>query len=333
MRLLPDKHDKPLPEPEQGTEVENTETPATSAPLAQMLDEATRPRTRQSLRFLLERLHSGEGDLPQPYADLLSLEFWDALPTREDLSKRGLGRGFGRGFGLSDDLRDPNWQQNMAARMDMQMNMWAVRDVFINRFTFAIPARETLEAIVEHSRSIVEVGAGTGFWARLLTKAGADVVATDLKSDLMQGGVNFDVIDMDGREAVKANPDRDLLTCWPHMDATWLTTALSHLQPGRFVFYIGEWGGCTGHESTRQALKNETLFEEIGYSPMVQFAGIHDDLHIYRRTSHDWIRPKFKETTSTSRQRRREKRRKSSGNDAARTTGSSASGEGSTSGT
>lgn len=44
--------------------------------------------------------------------------------------------------------------------------------------SFAIPCQEAIEAIGRAER-VLEIGAGTGFWARLLANRGVDVVATD----------------------------------------------------------------------------------------------------------------------------------------------------------
>lgn len=51
--------------------------------------------------------------------------------------------------------------------------------VSTQRYAFAIPDDRAVSAIVRHAPKIVEVGAGTGYWARQLADAGADVVAYD----------------------------------------------------------------------------------------------------------------------------------------------------------
>ncbi len=52
------------------------------------------------------------------------------------------------------------------------------RDVFISRYGFSVPTDEALQLIASVSPQwVVEVGAGTGYWARLLNDVGVDVVA------------------------------------------------------------------------------------------------------------------------------------------------------------
>lgn len=53
------------------------------------------------------------------------------------------------------------------------------------KFSWAVPSTPVLEFMVERSPKIVEVGAGTGYWARLLTECGADIIALDTDSTEM----------------------------------------------------------------------------------------------------------------------------------------------------
>lgn len=46
-------------------------------------------------------------------------------------------------------------------------------------FSFAVPGDDVLKEIVSHAPRIVEMGAGTGYWSAMLSRAGADVVAFD----------------------------------------------------------------------------------------------------------------------------------------------------------
>jgi hypothetical protein len=51
----------------------------------------------------------------------------------------------------------------------------------IARYAFALPSDDALDAIVRSApHGIVELGAGTGYWAALLEQRGADVVAFDI---------------------------------------------------------------------------------------------------------------------------------------------------------
>ena len=54
----------------------------------------------------------------------------------------------------------------------------AVRTFACRAYAFAVPNAEALAVLRQHS-PLVEWGAGTGYWAALLQRAGADVVALD----------------------------------------------------------------------------------------------------------------------------------------------------------
>ena len=56
-----------------------------------------------------------------------------------------------------------------------------IQGVIEHTVGFAIPTREALDVIVKHAspRGIVEMGAGTGYWAAMLKDHGADVLAFD----------------------------------------------------------------------------------------------------------------------------------------------------------
>lgn len=56
-----------------------------------------------------------------------------------------------------------------------------IQGVIEHAVGFAIPTREALDVIVRHAspRGVVEMGAGTGFWAAMLSDHGVDVLAFD----------------------------------------------------------------------------------------------------------------------------------------------------------
>jgi hypothetical protein len=52
------------------------------------------------------------------------------------------------------------------------------RDELVHLYSWAIPNEDALRAIAAHG-PILEVGAGNGYWAQLLTERGVDVLAFD----------------------------------------------------------------------------------------------------------------------------------------------------------
>jgi hypothetical protein len=163
-----------------------------------------------------------------------------------------------------------------------------VRDAFTRDYAFAIPCREAVEAF-RRSKAVLELGCGTGFWARVLAAAGIDVIATDhegaaeISNHLQRvGGLAPKFEPMAASEAVARYPDRDVLLCWPYFTgpSEWDFEAVSRLAPGRLIYYIGEGrGGITGTPRLHAFLGEGCRI--IDQVEIPQFHGIRDGLTIY----------------------------------------------------
>lgn len=126
----------------------------------------------------------------------------------------------------------------------------------VRRYAYGVPTDEALDAIAGGSPAgVVELGAGTGYWARLLHERGVDVVAYDRWPP--PSGNNRFVDDVtpwfpvrSGDESVVArHADRTLLLVWPTRNEVWPADALTlfHAAGGTRVVFVGEGpGGRTG---------------------------------------------------------------------------------------
>lgn len=204
---------------------------------------------------------------------IIDRAFWDKrVPTRGELKALGLSTRVDR---YSGEFRRSF------------LDNWEVRQTFIERFGFAVPSREVLERIATLSKSIVEVGAGTGFFASQLARFGVDIVATDLNTEhgyRFNIGEHRQIETLSAIDAVRVYPDRDVFSCWPSLGEDWLFEAARMIRPGRLLFYIGEgYGGCTADDKFHEFVGNPNEFEEVEVVDMVQFYGINDDLYVYRR--------------------------------------------------
>jgi methylase of polypeptide subunit release factors len=54
------------------------------------------------------------------------------------------------------------------------------RDSLVKKYSWAIPDTKALGSIVSLGKPIIEMGCGTGYWARLLHDKGADIIAYDI---------------------------------------------------------------------------------------------------------------------------------------------------------
>lgn len=134
----------------------------------------------------------------------------------------------------------------------------------LRRYGFAVPTGEALDLAAAWSpNGVVEVGAGTGYWAAELTRIGVDVIAYDvepppsLRNRWFAGARPwFPVVRGDERVADHC-PERSLLLVWPTRNETWAADAVArhHDAGGDRVLYVGEaTGGRTGDASLHARL-------------------------------------------------------------------------------
>ncbi len=173
---------------------------------------------------------------------------------------------------------DPGWNP----ALDLYRRMMAepgggehTVEAAIAGHSFAIPTASALGAIAQVSPSgVVELGAGTGYWARLLSDAGVDVLAFDVAPANTPESRWFDStepwypVSVGDEASVAAHPDRTLLLVWPTRDETWPADALDlfHEAGGSTVVYVGEpAGGRTGDDRFHARLGNHDHCHACAY--------------------------------------------------------------------
>lgn len=164
---------------------------------------------------------------------------------------------------------------------DASMHMFTARRPLCQKYSFAIPDSEAIRILVSLS-PIVELGAGTGYWAHLIRKYGGKIEAYDSR----EGKYGFKKPHFpvrDGNETVleKYSPEWSLFLCWPCFDSPFANNALKAFQGDR-VCYVGETKhGCTGDALFHDRLDQCWQVETHHWIP--QWPGIHDQLFVYRR--------------------------------------------------
>lgn len=169
------------------------------------------------------------------------------------------------------------------------------------RFSWAVPDEKAIAKIAEVSpNGVVEIGAGAGYWTKMLRQAGVDVISYDpapVNSKWHKG--SWDEVIFGDHTSVIGHPDRTLLTVWPEYQAEW-SEAMVSLYEGSTVVYVGEgYGGCTGNDGMHAILgadaycwcegkctcqpKAEQLFVETDTVEIPQWCGLHDYLYVYNR--------------------------------------------------
>jgi len=157
-----------------------------------------------------------------------------------------------------------------------------LRDQYIKRFGFSIVTAAAVEFMRRYS-PILEVGAGCGYLAHELRRAGADVVATDLSPGSYAWEELWTKVEkFTAAGAVSRYPRRTLLVAWPEYGGRWAAAALRrHLATGgSTVIYIGEGnGGCTADDSFHRILYER--FERVAVHGIPQFSHLHDRIEVW----------------------------------------------------
>lgn len=168
-----------------------------------------------------------------------------------------------------------------------------VRRACTRPFGWAVPDGEALDVIARWSpEGVVEVGAGTGYWARMLLDRGVDVRPYDLHPfgcrcaadeepvahQLDDGSVVYAACSTDhpktsrwanvvraGVEAAAWHPRRTLLLVWPPYAESMAALALLRYWAagGETLAYVGEGsGGCTGDDRFHALLGDPWWYDE-----------------------------------------------------------------------
>lgn len=176
-----------------------------------------------------------------------------------------------------------------AGQLSLGASFWSRREL-CRRYSFAIPNDAALDAITGLG-PIVELGAGTGYWARLLAARSADIIAFDkAPGDAENSHGNYYSFERSwfpvqvglASEAGR-HPGRALLLVWPCYATSFAHDCLDEYQRagGDVVAYLGEWRGCTGNEQFHDQLDDDWELRQSVDVP--QWDGLHDELRIFRR--------------------------------------------------
>jgi hypothetical protein len=125
------------------------------------------------------------------------------------------------------------------------------------QYAFAVPTRRALNAIAERG-PLLEVGAGTGYWASLLSEMGVDIVAVSSSTwttrfnwektaaDAPMSDVQYMQMKVAGPEAALSAKGRALVLMWPDWGGAGIFSleALEMFE-GTTLICVGEWADST----------------------------------------------------------------------------------------
>jgi hypothetical protein len=151
------------------------------------------------------------------------LSGWDmsCVPAQQRASRDSLKFGCGSAWDLNPLMAlhchlaaySPLTSKSSVAMIEQRFD-W--RTCICSYFSWAVPNLDALHALLALG-PLVELGAGTGYWAWLLTRMGADIVAYDVAESHEGQGYRFrhPLVRDGGVDALKSSGSRALLLCWP----------------------------------------------------------------------------------------------------------------------
>lgn len=166
-------------------------------------------------------------------------------------------------------------------------------------YAWAVPTEEIVRDIAAWG-PILEIGAGKGYWAKMIADAGGDIIATDPYTP-DDTETFYPVESLSDVDAVrKYGTGRTLLMVWPPYDMPVAFNALREFESvrGTRVIYVGEGsGGCTGDDNFHEAIGLGGFFydedaprvKNIGWSSrryeadLPRWYGIYDDVFYFER--------------------------------------------------
>jgi hypothetical protein len=154
------------------------------------------------------------------------------------------------------------------------------------RYAYVLPSDSTL-AILAELGPLVEIGAGTGYWAHRLRSIGVDIVAFD-QATLDGEATNryhlrtrpWTHVEQGDQTVLPGYADRGLFLCWPPLFSS-LGDCLTYYR-GDTVAYIGDGGYRTARlDGLREA------FTKVAAAPvraLDPYPGVRAQLTIWKRT-------------------------------------------------
>jgi hypothetical protein len=162
------------------------------------------------------------------------------------------------------------------------------RTKLCNQFAWAVPCERAISEIAVYE-PLVEIGAGTGYWASLLRSRGVDILAYDIAPPHLIE--NHYHVKLTYTEVLHGGPhaphvlsalggDRTLLLCWPpYLDSMACDSLRSYR--GKHVIFVGEYQGCCADEQFFDMLSQS--YDEVKTVEIPKFDCINDYLTVFRR--------------------------------------------------
>lgn len=155
---------------------------------------------------------------------------------------------------------------------DISAAFFEYRPELVARYAFSIPLLATLRRIAAFS-PLLEVGAGTGYWAMCLHQLGAAIDAYDIQPPDENPpfgwndgnywfGESWYAVQAGDERVAAGCPEATLFLCWPMPESPMALNALTSYRDagGTRVIYIGD-PRSSGDEAFHEMLASMTIIE------------------------------------------------------------------------
>lgn len=169
------------------------------------------------------------------------------------------------------------------------------RERYISQYGFVLLTAECVDALASllGGKSVLEVGAGTGFLSHCLAEKGVDVLAQDLASPGEASPYRFQKkwkLDHLGPfEEVLTDKYDVVLLSWPCMGSSFAFNVAKSMVQGQILVYQGEGaGGCTASDAFFDYVDgSDWAFQEDATDALNQhhrrFPAIHDRWLVFKK--------------------------------------------------
>lgn len=154
------------------------------------------------------------------------------------------------------------------------------------KYSYAIPSNDIHAKIkLFCGNKIIEMGSGTGYWAKYLSQFEIDVLAydtIDTRSTFCDDVYYHEIVEGGPEVLDKVSKDRALFLCWPPYDDPFAYNCLKAYK-GNYLIFVGEgYGGCTGDDNFFNLIEKEWDIINCSYE-CLNFYGISSCETIYKR--------------------------------------------------
>ncbi len=189
-------------------------------------------------------------------------------------------------------LNNPSAKENQYmkefARLRTREDVFSRRSELVSKYAYAVPSQNVLATFKQY-QPILEIGAGTGYWAFLLRKMGIKVEAfepylvTKGNAWFPKSTKSWTTVLAGDETVVTKYPHYTLFMCYPPGRTMVAYNALKAYK-GKHVIYVGEAAGVApgeGQDKFHDLLKKEWHLEKRLDTP--QWPGLYDACFVYRR--------------------------------------------------